>query len=291
MEGSQVTSGRERARVAGVRVDLHCHSNHSDGSYPAAEVAQRAVDRAVELFCLTDHDSCDGFEATRAKIPSAIEGVELSCTDNDRTVHLLVYKEADSSTWQVMLDALKEQQRVRRERVHLIAERLNEIDVVFDPDALLATNSGAIGRPHVAEELLRLGHVRSCSEAFEKYLHDGGPGDVRVNRLGIEAGLELAKSAGGCVSLAHPHVHGNLADDLIARCKLLGLSGLEVYYGTYKSKQRTRWLELAQQHGLVATGGSDFHGAHLKQVTRLGVDLPDEAGSALFRWLRRDAPN
>jgi predicted metal-dependent phosphoesterase TrpH len=269
-----------------MRIDLHCHSTHSDGSLPAHQVAERAFAREVQLFCLTDHDSCSGYDATRAAYPNALEGVELSCSHDDRSVHLLIYKRASSTSWPVLLDALEEQKEARRERVRRIAERLAPLGVALDAEALLETHAGTtIGRPHIAAELVKIGAVSSRSEAFDRYLKDGGPGDVVVSNLSLPEGLALGMAAGGCMSLAHPHVHGNRAEGIVRDHKDQGLTGLEVFYGQYKSKSRKNWADLADEQGLVQTGGSDFHGETLPQVTRLGVDVPDSVGESLLSWL------
>lgn len=272
-----------------VRIELHCHSTHSDGSLPAHEVAARAHATGVALFCLTDHDTCAGFAATQAVFPNALQGVELSCSEDNRSVHLLVYKSASSIQWQVMLEALEHQQRVRRERVHLIAANLAEIGAAFDPDALVARVAGSVGRPHVAQELVRLGIVSSIDEAFTRYLQDGGPGDVQVNRPSLAEGLALGLKAGGVMSLAHPHMYGNRAQELIEKHKDLGLSGLEVYYGAYKPKVRHKWAALAEATGLVATGGSDFHGEQKPKILRPGVEMPEDHTKRLLDWLSVDA--
>lgn len=269
-----------------MRIDLHCHSTHSDGSLSAADVAERAFAREVQLFCLTDHDSCSGYAATQAAYPKGLQGVELSCTYEDRGVHLLVYQRSSSKKWDLMLDALTSQQAARRERVHRIADRLRPLGAVFDPDQLVAKHTGTtIGRPHIAAELVRVGAVTSQREAFDRYLKDGGPGDVQVSRLTLADGLALGQAAGGRMSLAHPHVHGNRTEHIIRAHKNQGLAGLEVYYGQYKSKSRKNWADLAETEGLVQTGGSDFHGESLPQVQRLGVDVPDSVGHLLLEWL------
>jgi predicted metal-dependent phosphoesterase TrpH len=184
------------------------------------------------------------------------------------------------------MTALEGQKDARRERVRQIAQRLAPLGVHIDADALIAKHAGVtIGRPHIAEELVRVGAVSSRSEAFDRYLKDGGPGDVVVSRLSLAEGLALGRAAGGRMSLAHPHVHGNRAEGIVREHKGLGLSGLEVFYGQYKSKSRKNWAGLAEEHGLVQTGGSDFHGESLPSVTRLGVDVPDSVGKSLLSWL------
>lgn len=268
-----------------VRIELHCHSTHSDGSLPAQAVAERALARGVSLFCLTDHDTCDGFEATQAAFPKALRGVELSCTEAGRSVHLLIYQHAASTEWDVMLEALTYQQELRRNRVHIIAANLSELGAAFDPDFLIERVPGSVGRPHVAQELVRLGIVSSLEEAFDTFLKDGGPGDVQVDRLSLAEGLALGARAGGCMSLAHPHMYGSRASELIRRHKDLGLSGLEVYYGSYKPRARRKWAALADELDLVATGGSDFHGDQKPNIPTPGIDMPPERAERLLDWL------
>tara|TARA_R110002096_G_scaffold171490_8_gene344666 strand:+ start:79185 stop:80009 length:825 start_codon:yes stop_codon:yes gene_type:complete len=273
-----------------MRIDLHCHSTHSDGILPAAEVAARAKDRGVEVFCLSDHDSCEGFEATRAVFPNAIRGVELSCTEEGKTVHILLYG-LPGSDWSVVETALTKQREVRRERVHIIAERLAALGATLDADAVLERHKGTVGRPHVAAELVRTGVVASRDEAFSRFLKDGGPGDVKVSRLTVADGLELAMAAGARASLAHPHLQGNRAEPLIARHREAGLSGLEVHYAIYPAKKRKTWAAMAKRHNMVGTAGSDFHGEGVTSVSKLGVDVPDDDAARLLDWLEisRDA--
>ena len=269
-----------------MRIDLHCHSTHSDGSFPAARVAEMAFAREVSLFCLSDHDTCDGYQATLAAYPKAIRGVELSCVYEERTVHLLMYqRRSDQARWAVVEEALKEQQEVRRTRVHLIAERLADLGVTLDAADLVERHKGTIGRPHIAARLVETGAVGSQAEAFDRYLKDGGPGDVQVARLSLAQGLELGRAGGACMSLAHPHVYGSRAESILRAHKPLGLQGLEVYYAQYKAKKRKNWSALALELGLLQTGGSDFHGQTLPQVPCLGVDMPDELVKPLLDWL------
>lgn len=266
---------------------MHCHSTHSDGALSATVVAQRAAEREVGLFCLSDHDTINGYEETKAVFPDALRGVELSCTDNGRTVHLLIYCRTTSTSWSLLEESLVEQQKVRRDRVYLIAERLREAGVTLDSDYVLKNTSGSVGRPHIAAELVRTGHVTSKDEAFSRYLKDGGPGDVKVSRLSLAEGLELGEQAGGRMSLAHPHLYGKGAEELVRRHLDLGLSGLEVHYSKYKSARRSQFAELATRFDLVQTGGSDFHeDSHNGPV--LGIDVSDSVAQSIHNWLERD---
>lgn len=271
-----------------VRIELHCHSTHSDGSLSARDLAELAFAREVRLFCLTDHDTCAGFEATKAAFPDALRGVELSCTEDDHTVHLLLYDRGGD--WQVVQEALEAQRQERRDRVHTIAERLADLGVSLDADALLARVDGSIGRPHIAEALVQNGAVKSREEAFDRYLKDEGPADVKVARLSLADGLALGNTAGAAMALAHPHVHGKRAEALLRRYRDEGLEGLEVYYGLYANKKRRKYAALARELDLVATVGSDFHGDALPKVERPGIDVEAEVAAPLFAWLGRETP-
>ena len=238
-----------------MRIELHCHSLRSDGSLSPKEVAIRAREVGVQLFCLTDHDSCEGFTETLDVFPDAVQGLELSCVEQGRTVHLLMYRRATSKTWSRIEAALKDQREERRARVHAIGDRLAALGVHLDAQALVERTSGTIGRPHIAEELVRVGAVTSREEAFARYLKDGGPADVRVARLSLLQGLELGLEGGARMALAHPHSLGPILGETLHRYRGRGLEGLEVYYGLYKSKQRARYRQMSQEFDFVETGG------------------------------------
>ncbi len=269
-----------------MRIELHCHSQHSDGALLASAVANRALEREVSLFCLTDHDSCDGYPETLLAFPDAVRGLELSCTDNGRTVHLLMYQPARSTSWDIVEQALGEQKIARRERVYAIASRLAEMKVELDSERILRTIPGSIGRPHIAAELVRTGVVSSKPEAFDRFLKDGGPADVKVARLSLQDGLELGMAAGARMSLAHPHLYGKQAEELIVRHLPFGLTGLEVHYAKYKSARRRDFAQLAERHSLVQTGGSDFHEDGAGQPV-IGIDVSDDVANRLLHWLER----
>lgn len=276
-----------------MRIELHCHSTCSDGSFEPAVVAERASRQQVELFCLTDHDTCAGSAEARAAFRgrASLRGLELSCHHEGRTVHVLVYDAGapggELDAWSRLEARLAEVGDARRRRVRAIAERLAELGAPVDADAILrAAGEGSVGRPHVARALVESGAVRSFEEAFSRYLGDGGPADVALDRIGMEEGLSLGRSAGARMALAHPHFLGDLAPALLRRYRDEGLDGVEGWYGYYNAGERRRWLELAAELDLVVTGGSDFHGAASPQVPDpAGVELPDSHARRLCDWL------
>lgn len=274
-----------------MRVDLHCHSTHSDGSFAADEVATRAGRMGVELFCLTDHDTLAGYEATRAALPASttvLRGVELSCKHQTKTIHLLMYGVQEGPGAEALEQRLVGVQDDRRSRLRAICGRLDELGIHLDADQILRDAAGRTpGRPDVARALLAVKAVRSLREAFERYLHDNGPADVAFARISLAEGLELGKACGARMSLAHPHTLRSpaLVADLYRRHRADGLEGIEALYGRYAHAEREGWLRLAKQLELVVTGGSDFHGEAMPEVAQPGIELPEPHAARLCDWL------
>lgn len=273
-----------------MRVDLHCHSTHSDGSLPAVEVATRAGAAGAQLFALTDHDTLAGYAATRDALPGVpvLRAVELSCKVGEKTIHLLMYGVADGPGLAALEERLACVQGDRQARLRAIVDRLAGLGIRLDADAILRETAGRTpGRPDVARALVAVGAVRSMREAFDRYLHDNGPADVAFARVTLAEGLALGRAAGARMSLAHPHTLRSpaLVGDVVRRHQAEGLTGIEAYYGRYPNAEREVWLRLAQAHGLVVTGGSDFHGDAMPEVTRPVIELPEPHAARLCEWL------
>lgn len=278
-----------------LRIELHCHSTCSDGSLPPEQVAALAARRGVKVFCLTDHDTLAGHPATVGAFAegcTVMRGMELSCREYDRTVHLLVYgvqPGAGAEALQRRLDAIGDD---RRDRIHRICARLAAVGVQLDPTTILAGAHGRTpGRPDVARALVAARVCTSPREAFDRFLKDGGPADAPIERLAVEDALVLARGAGARVSLAHPHTlgHFSLVRDLYVRFRDAGLEGIEAFYGRYARVESQQWLGLARELGLVATGGSDFHGDLMPDVPQPGIEFPKEHAGRLLAWLGLEA--
>jgi len=277
-------------------VDLHCHSTHSDGSLSAAEVAERARERRVKLFCLTDHDSYAGYEATAEVFTDSpgvvLRGLEMSCKQDGRTIHLLIYGLQPGPGLDALERRLVQVIADRRVRLRAIIARLQELGIALDEEALVISTHGKTpGRPDIAKALLEAGVVNSIRQAFDRFLHDGGPADVPFKRISLEEGLALGRAAGAKMSLAHPHTLRShaLVEQLFRNFQAQGLEGIEAFYGRYARVQRRPWLEFAERQGLIATGGSDFHGEALPAVTTLGTAISDDWGRKLCGWLGVEA--
>jgi 3',5'-nucleoside bisphosphate phosphatase len=274
-----------------LRLELHCHSTFSDGSLPAERVAALAAARNVALFCLTDHDTMAGHPATEAVLGGqcvVLRGMELSCREYERTVHLLVYGLQPGPGLELLQARLDRISLDRRDRIERICARLAKLGVALDPVPILAAAEGRVaGRPDVARALVAARVCTSPREAFDRFLKDGGPADAPIERLGVEDALPLVLAAGGRVSLAHPHTLGQhaLVRDLFVRFRDAGLEGIEALYGRYGRAESQVWLGLAKELGLVPTGGSDFHGDLTPDIASPGLDFPPQHTGRLLEWL------
>ncbi|MEM6989175.1 MAG: PHP domain-containing protein [Myxococcota bacterium] len=275
-----------------MRVELHCHSTYSDGSVGAREVARRAADRNVEVFCLTDHDTIAGYDETVDEIASrctVLRGLELTCVQNGRTIHLLMYGLDEGPALAVLCDRLAVLGQDRRDRIVAICDKLRGLGVTLDPAPILAGAVGrTAGRPDVARALVSAGVCKRPAEAFQRFLGDDGPAFVAVDRITLAEALALGRSVGARMSLAHPHTAGNhaLVREMFVERKAEGLEGIEALYGRYARAQARGWLQLAEELDLVVTGGSDFHGDLMPEVSRPVIDLPEPHATRLRDWLR-----
>jgi predicted metal-dependent phosphoesterase TrpH len=278
---------------AAVRLELHCHSTCSDGSLAPEQIAARAGEFGVELFCLTDHDTMAGCERTAATLPGVrvLRGLELSCKHEGRTVHLLVWGVGEGPARTRLEQQLTEQHRLRRERITAICDRLSGLGIRLDPEPILANAAGRIpGRPDVAKALVDARVCSSPRDAFDRFLADEGPANVPVPGISLAEGLALARATGARMGLAHPHTlkHFALVKALFAEFREAGLEGIEAYYGTVSPAYAEGWLRLAAEQDLVVTAGSDFHGEQGDRK-QPGIELPARHVARLREWLA-DAP-
>lgn len=248
------------------RIDFHLHTTHSDGSCTPTEVIALAADAGVTALAITDHDITTGIpEATAAGKERGIEiipGIEISSLLGGSELHMLGYfLEYQDARLSERLSGLRES---RHRRNPQIIERLQAagIDITYDEVRTLA-GTDAVGRPHIARVLMEKGVVSSAKEAFDQWLADGRPAYVPRELPTPAEAIRWIKEAKGLAVLAHPTwvktTEGTLAD-LVRTLKADGLDGVEVHYSTHTVRQTRDYLALANQQGLLVTGGSDFHG-------------------------------
>jgi 3',5'-nucleoside bisphosphate phosphatase len=248
-----------------VRIDLHVHSSASDGTDPPAEVARRAAAAGLDVVALTDHDTMAGIAPATAALPpglTLVPGLELSCLDNGRSMHLLGYLCDPGDPALAAETELIRDDRVHRARA--MVARLAELGapVTWEQVAAIAGDA-VVGRPHIARALAEAGVVATPADAFTaEWIADGGRAHVGRYAPDAARGIALVRAAGGVPVLAHPRSPGyEIADEVVARLAAAGLAGLEVFHPDHDHSERARLTQLANSLDLVMTGGSDDHGA------------------------------
>ena len=248
-------------------VDLHLHSSASDGTEPPDVVVAKAAALGLTAIALTDHDTLSGIPAARAAAAhhsiDLVPGVELSVDHAGLKIHMLAYFiEPGPGPLQDRLGALRSGRDTRN---LIIVQRLNDLGYpITMEDVLRHAGGDAVGRPHIADALVEAGSIASRSEAFAGLLSDGGRAYVERERLTATEAIDLTIRSGGVNSIAHPLTINAGAPTLrpvLADLRNAGLAGLEAYCSEYAPTIRRQLAAVAADLGLVATGGSDYHGA------------------------------
>jgi predicted metal-dependent phosphoesterase TrpH len=272
------------------RFDLHVHSTASDGTLTPAEIVRDAEANGIAGLALTDHDTIGGLpeavEEGRNRGVVVVPGVEISVSEagGARQMHMLGF--GIDPECETLVSNLHERRRDRLERGLRILERLRKLGIQI-PDQFVRDlgQHGAVGRPHIAEALVRMAVCRTVQEAFDRFIGRHAPAFVPRRGVTAAEAIHMIHEAGGIAVLAHPplsvgvNAPGGL-EGFVARVARLDLDGIEVQHPSVSRKQRKRISRLARLHGLVPTGGSDFHGAHKPDValgrgrgdTRFGIE-------------------
>jgi 3',5'-nucleoside bisphosphate phosphatase len=267
-----------------MRIDLHTHSSISDGTDTPSELVDRARRVELDVVALTDHDTVAGLdEAVRRGEQvgvRVVRGAELSCGRAGESVHLLAYG-ADAEFPELAAE-LGKVRGGRMGRLAGVLERLAELGVPVTERQVLAEvgQSPSVGRPHIADAMVKAGHVRDRTEAFNRFLADGGPAHVPRYAIPVERGIDLVHAAGGVAVIAHPWGRGRdriLPPQVLRRLtEEHGLDGVEVDHQDHDAQTRARLRVLANELGLLATGSSDYHGTG-KLDHELGCNTTDPA--------------
>lgn len=271
-------------------IDLHAHTDRSDGTFTPVELVRAAAERALDVVAVTDHDTTAGLaEAIAAGVELGVEvvpGVELSAEYERTSVHVLCYwMDVEHPALQEELTRLRDD---RFRRGELMIEKLRELgfDISFERVRQIA-QGGNIVRPHVAQAMVEAGIVASEAEAFERWIADGKPAHVPKHALHPLDALRLIREAGGLCVLAHPGMWGDqtsVPQELIEAMAEGGMAGLEVDHTDHSPEQREHYRALARRLGVIPSGGSDCHGTRYDPI-RLGTSLCDPEAFADLRAL------
>ena len=267
-------------------IDLHIHSNASDGSYTPQEIVKMALDKKISAISITDHDTIQGSKIALSEgIPPSIDfvtGVEIStdvpsvCTASS-SLHMLGYFiKLDNPLLNSTLDAL---QTARVERTPQMLDRLKLSGIIISHEEVQDTiGESQPGRPHLAKVLLKKGIVRSFQEAFDRFLGKGKPAYVEKYKLSAEKAIEIIIGAGGIPVLAHPFLlqlkNNDELEQLILHLKKCGLEGIEAIYPEHTPENVSLYKKIASKYNLLVTGGTDFHGNYKPEI-QIGVGKGD----------------
>ncbi len=251
-------------------VDLHIHTNHSDGSCSPENIVQLAKKHNVSVIAITDHDEISGIlpsqEYAKENSIKVIPGVELSVDyklPSGGHFHLIgLFINLDNENLINKLDWLRQ---ARRDRAREIITKLKQINVFLSIDELGQDfEQGSIGRPHIASLLFQKGYVKNISEAFSRFLKKGAPAYVPKQKLPAQQAIDIIHQSNGLAIMAHPFTLGfqtypELGSEIL-KLKEAGLDGIEAYYSSH-DRYITKWLlDFAEEYKLAVSGGSDFHG-------------------------------
>jgi len=268
-------------------IDLHTHTTHSDGSASPEELIGLAGAKRARAVAITDHDTVSAIVGARVAADrfgiEFVTGIEISAEYSPGTMHILGYCiDEESTALAVKLDELR---KARERRNPEIASRLQSLgfDISYDEVVEVAGNK-VVGRPHFARVMIEKGYVASIQEAFDRFLKRDAEAYVEKARFSPGESIALIHEAGGIAVLAHPYQlklssHEEV-DQLVGELKGLGLDGIEAVYSRHSAAERASYSEVATRHGLLVTGGSDYHGSYkpdISIVTGLGdLNVPYE---------------
>lgn len=259
-------------------VDLHLHTNRSDGSDPPEKVVDRAISCGLAGMAITDHDTIAGVDPAgrEARLHGIgfIEGVEISTSYGRIETHV-VGLGIDTHN-EPLMRALITFREARAKRVDDMIARLNKLGIPIERGEveIQAGKGGALGRVHVARALVARGAASGVQDAFDKYLRSGRKAYVVKKMMSTKDAVALIHAAGGLAFVAHPGV-GVTMSRLLPKLLDLGFDGIEVYHTKHTPGHVTEFTQLAMERDLLITGGSDCHGTALRDIPDMGkVKVP-----------------
>jgi predicted metal-dependent phosphoesterase TrpH len=273
-------------------IDLHSHTDESDGTFTPAQLIAAAREGGVEILAITDHDTFAGYQKAVPLAGAAgvelVCGIEVSTKLHGHSVHLLGYF-LKPDRLDGFRDWIVEMQESRRERNVRLAARLRELGFDITLQEVEARGRGMTGRPHFAQIMVEKGYVANLRQAFDEYLDESAKGYVQRHEPQFAETVGRIRKAGGIASLAHPvRVNGDVPALIPELCDA-GLNAIEAYHSDHGPKDVELYLGLAAQYGLLVTGGSDFHGA-VKPGVFLGtgcdgnLNVPKDVVERLRDW-------
>lgn len=256
-----------------MKSDLHIHTNYSDGVFSPEKVVDAAIQAELDVIALTDHDNILSYEVAlnyietlkneNKKTITVIQGIEVNTIYNDNEIHVLGYfMNTENADFK---ELVKVQQQARVKQTKEIITLLNKkegIHIKYEDIKKQVAQGGSIGRPHIAKAITNVGGTSSVIEAYEKYINDNSSVYVRRKTVSPHDAVEIIYDAGGIPVIAHPHDLDGAAE-LIKELMHYGLRGIEAYHRKHSPAIVEYFSSMAEDLGLIVTGGSDFHAPNL----------------------------
>ncbi|MBI2251569.1 MAG: PHP domain-containing protein [Armatimonadetes bacterium] len=255
-----------------MKIDLHTHTNYSDGELTPQALVKQAVNLGLETLAITDHDSVEGIkEALTTSLIYKIEiipAIELNTNFYGEEIHILGYFiDYQNIKFKKELQKLQNNRIIRAKK---ILKKLENLKIFLSWEKLLKSKVDSLGRPHIAQLLVKSGEVNSLHEAFDKYLKKDAPAYVPLLKLTPQEGISLILKFKGVPVLAHPQELKN-AERIILKLKEARLLGIEAFSPRASLIEERFYLKLAQKNNLLITAGSDFHGFSNNKFNALGI--------------------
>jgi 3',5'-nucleoside bisphosphate phosphatase len=276
------------------RVDLHAHTTASDGVRSPTALVDYAFGRGLAVLAITDHDTVNGLDAALSHAASNLEvwpGVEISTDVPGTEIHILGYL-LDHHDLR-LAESLARLRAGRVDRAKGMVEKLGALGLPIEWRRVQElAGVGTVGRPHIAQALLDAGHIATFKEAFDRYIGRNGPAYVERYKLTPAEAIGLILEAGGLPVLAHPLYIGAAAETgkqfdlggLLPELVRAGLGGIETYYPAYTPEINAQLRALADQFGLIPTGGTDYHGGNITSTELGEVDVPWSTVERIRAW-------
>lgn len=254
-----------------MKCDLHIHTYYSDGVFSPEKVVDTAIDVGLGAIALTDHDNILSYNVAKNYLKETgkedklevIEGVEINTLYKNHEVHILGYFMDDTNS--DFQELLKIQQHARVKQTKEIITLLSKkegIKIKFEDIVKQVADGGSIGRPHIAKAITNAGGTTSVIDAYAKYIHDDSPVYVARKTVSPQDAVEIIYDAGGIPVIAHPH-DLDIAESLIKELMNYGLRGIEAYHRKHSPACVEYFSSMAEELGLIVTGGSDFHAPNI----------------------------
>ncbi len=254
-----------------MKSDLHIHTLYSDGVFSPEKIVDTAIDVGLQVIALTDHDNILSYQVAKDYLKKEnkedkleiIQGIEVNTLYKNYEVHILGYfMDVNNSDFQNLLKT-QQQARVKqtKEIINLLAKK-EGIRIKYDDIKKQVAEGGSIGRPHIAKAITNAGGTNSVIEAYAKYIHDDSPVYVQRKTVSPQDAVEIIYDAGGIPVIAHPH-DLDIAEDLIKELMQYGLRGIEAYHRKHSPACVEYFSSMAEELGLIVTGGSDFHAPNI----------------------------